>query len=338
MKLTQSLKTFVLAAALAATGLTAHAADKPELTIYTYDAFAAEWGPAPKIKENFEKFCACTVKFISADSSIGALRKVQLEGSETKADIVLGLDTNITQNARETGLFAPHGVSGVDFSLPITWDDDTFLPFDYGFFAFVYDKTVVSNPPTSFAALAAMPEDFKIVIQDPRSSTPGLGLLLWVREVFGDKAVDYWKSLSPKILTVTKSWSDAYGLFLKGEADMVLSYTTSPAYHLIAEEKDNFASAPFEDGHYMQVEVAAIVKSTKQMDLAKRFMRFITEPGFQNVIPTTNWVYPAVDTGSGLPEGFETLNVPQKAILLDDVEVEKLRKSFIDEWLTALGR
>ena len=37
-------------------------------------------------------------------------------------------------------------------------------------------------------------------------------------------------------MTVTKGWSEAYGLFLEGEADMVLSYTTSPAYHLIAEE------------------------------------------------------------------------------------------------------
>ena len=36
---------------------------------------------------------------------------------------------------------------------------------------------------------------------------------------------------------MTQGWSEAYGLFLKGEADMVLSYTTSPAYH-IAVEKD----------------------------------------------------------------------------------------------------
>jgi ABC-type thiamine transport system substrate-binding protein len=32
----------------------------------------------------------------------------------------------------------------------------------------------------------------------------------------------------PKTVTVTKGWSEAYGMFLDGEADMVLSYTTSP--------------------------------------------------------------------------------------------------------------
>ena len=34
---------------------------------------------------------------------------------------------------------------------------------------------------------------------------------------------------------------------LEGEADMVLSYSTSPAYHLIAEGKDNYAAAPFSE-------------------------------------------------------------------------------------------
>lgn len=316
----------------------AYAADKPNLVIYTYDAFAAEWGPAPKIKENFEKECECTIDFITADSSIGALRKVQLEGAETKADIVLGLDTNITQNARNTGLFVPHGVAKPDLVLPIEWDDELFLPFDFGFFAFVYDRNIVKNPPKSFEELAGLPDDFKIIIQDPRSSTPGLGLMLWVKHVLGDDAAKYWQSIAPKILTVTKSWSDAYGLFLKGEADMVLSYTTSPAYHLIAEKKDHYAAAPFAEGHYMQVEVAGIVKSSKQQELARKFINFMLTPGFQDVIPTTNWVYPVVKTGAGLPKGFETLHSPDIAMMFDDVTVEENRQAYIDEWLNALGK
>ena len=39
---------------------------------------------------------------------------------------------------------------------------------------------------------------------------------------------------------------------------MALAYTTSPAYHLIAENDDTKAAAMFDEGHYMQVEVAAI--------------------------------------------------------------------------------
>jgi len=309
------------------------------LTIYTYDSFAADWGPAPGIETAFEETCNCDVQFVAADSSIGALRKVQLEGDQTKADIVLGLDTNIAEAARETGLFVAHKADTAALTLPTgDWSDDTFLPFDYSYFAFVYNKENVPNPPTSFEALTALPDDFKIVIQDPRSSTPGLGLLLWVQEAYGDKATDVWQALAPKIVTVTKSWSDAYGLFLKDEADMVLSYTTSPAYHEIAEEDTRFASAAFDEGHYMQIEVAAIVGSSKNQALAQEFMQFMLSDTVQDIIPTTNWVYPATTTKQGLPDGFKTLHMPEKTLLMDGSAVEKNRSDWIDQWVETLGQ
>jgi len=336
MKKSLTITSLTLVAAISTS--IAYAMDKPVLTVYTYDSFAADWGPAPQVKAAFEKGCNCTLEFVAADSSIGALRKIQLEGANTNADILLGLDTNSAEIARETGLFAEHGTTAENFALPMKWTDGTFLPFDYSYFAFVYDANIVKNAPTSFAELAAMPDYFKIVIQDPRSSTPGLGLLLWVHEVFGEGAADYWKSIAPNILTVTKGWSEAYGLFLKGEADMVLSYTTSPAYHLIAEEKDHYRSANFSDGHYAQVEVAAILKSSQNQALAKDFMAFMLSDTFQDIIPTTNWTYPATKTTTGLPKGFETLHVPEKVILTAGTEVEAKRKGLIDAWLQAIEK
>ena len=327
------------------------AQEKPVLTIYTYDAFAADWGPGPKIKRAFEKNCQCELNFVAADSSIGTLRKVQLEGVNTKADIVLGLDTNIAPAARNTGLFAEHHISTENLAIPAIgtgqkvhdlshpiWSDKTFLPFDYSYFAFVYNKEKTKNVPASFEELAAMPDTFKIAIQDPRSSTPGLGLLLWVKTLFGDQSNDIWRSIAPKILTVTKGWSDAYGLFLKGEVDMVLSYTTSPAYHLIAENDTRFASANFEQGHYMQIEVAGILKSSKNLELARKFMRFMLEDEFQDIIPTTNWTYPVTRTKIGLPDGFKTLHVPARSLLIDGEKVEMHRKQWIDEWLSSIQK
>lgn len=329
-----------IAAALTASmaGGTAIADDKT-LTIYTYDSFAADWGPAPGIEKAFEETCNCDVQFVATDSSIGALRKVQLEGDQTKADIVLGLDTNIAEAARETGLFSPHGADTAALTLPTgDWTDETFLPFDFSYFAFVYNKEKVATPPTSFEELIALPKDFKIVIQDPRSSTPGLGLLLWVQAAYGDKANDIWEQLAPKIVTVTKGWSDAYGLFLKDEADMVLSYTTSPAYHDIAEDDQRFAAAPFEEGHYLQIEVAAIVGSSKNQALAKEFMQFMLTDAVQDIIPTTNWVYPATTTAAGIPEGFKKLHTPAKTLLTSGVEVEKNRETWINQWVDTLGQ
>ena len=311
---------------------------KPTLTIYTYDAFAVSWGPGPKIKDAFEKEHHCNVKFVGMSSSIGALRKIQLEGKNTKADILLGLDTNIAQAANKTGLFEKHGLDTSNLNLPVAYTDDYFVPYDYSYVAFVYDTNKIKTPPNSFEALVSMPKDFKIVIQDPRSSTPGLSLLLWVKEIYKEKAGEYWKRLSPHILTITKGWSEAYGLFLKGEADMVLSYTTSPAYHIIDENRTNFKSAHFKEGHYGQIEVAAMLKSSKNKDLAKKFLRFMHSETFANIIPTANWAYPVVKTKQGLPKAFETLTHPSKMILLDGKVVEAQRKAIINEWLNALER
>jgi thiamine transport system substrate-binding protein len=190
-------------------------------------------------------------------------------------------------------------------------------------------------PPKSFAELAA--SDLKIVIQDPRSSTPGLGLLLWVKAAHGVGAAAVWEALADNIVTVTPGWSEAYGLFLDGEADMVLSYTTSPAYHLIAESDDTKAAALFEEGHYLQVEVAGKLAATDQPELADRFLAFMGSEAFQSVIPTTNWMYPAVAPAAGLPEGFDRFR-PAKSLLMSPEEAEAARDAALAEWQAALAK
>ena len=318
--------------------VTAFAAEKPTLTIYTYDSFTSKWGPGPKVKEAFEKDCNCELKFVALEDGVSLLSRLKLEGKNTKADIVLGIDTNLTADARATGLFAQHGMTLENSSLPSKWTDDTFLPYDFGYFAFVYDKTKLKNPPNSLKALVEGKDAPKILIQDPRTSTPGLGLLLWVKKVYGDKADEAWKQLSPRIVTVSKGWSEAYGLFLKGEADMVLSYTTSPAYHIIAEEKDNFAAAKFAEGHYQQIEVAGMLSTSKHPKLAKQFLSFMQSEAFQSIIPANNWMYPASLASDKLPEAFKTLVDPSPALLFSEEEVSKNRKTWVKEWLNTLAK
>jgi thiamine transport system substrate-binding protein len=309
------------------------AAQDNVLTVYTYDSFVTEWGPGPVIEQAFEATCDCDLQFEGAGDGAALLSRLQLEGPRTEADIVLGLDTNLTAAARETGLFAEHGITP-DLDLPVEWTDDHFLPFDWGYFAFVGNA---GDPaPDSLRALAD--SDISIVIQDPRSSTPGLGLLMWVKTAYGDEAGALWEDLSDNIVTVTPGWSEAYGLFLEGEADAVLSYTTSPAYHLIAEEDDSKVAWAFDEGHYMQVEVAGKVAGTDVPELADQFMAFMLTEDFQAAIPTTNWMYPAVVPAGGLPQGFETLIEPDKALLLSPQEAAAKRDLALEEWRAALAR
>lgn len=315
-----------------------YAVDKPSLTVYTYNSFTSDWGPGPKVKEAFEKECDCDLNYVALEDGVSLLSRLKLEGKHTKADVVLGLDTNLIANAQRTGLFAPHQQTLTNSTLPDPWSNEFFVPYDYGYFAFVYDKNILKNPPTSLKDLVEKKDGPKILIQDPRTSTPGLGLLLWVKKVYGDKAAEAWHKLAPRIVTVSKGWSEAYGLFLKNEAPMVLSYTTSPAYHVIAEEKTNFAAAEFSEGHYQQIEVAGLIKSSNQPDLAKKFLRFIQGETFQTIIPTTNWMYPAALPVDKLPEAFADLVKPKQALLFSGSEIESKRKAWVAEWLDALAK
>ncbi|MFE0585802.1 thiamine ABC transporter substrate binding subunit [Pantoea vagans] len=311
-------------------------AAKPVLTVYTYDSFSADWGPGPAVKKAFEAQCDCELKFVTLEDGVSLLNRVRMEGKNSKADVVLGLDNNLVQAAQKTGLFAESQVDTSTLKLPDGWHNTTFVPFDYGYFAFVYDKTRLKNPPKSLKELVDSPEKWRVIYEDPRTSTPGLGLLLWMQKVYGDQAPQAWQKLAQKTVTVTKGWSEAYGLFLKGEGDLVLSYTTSPAYHIIEEKKENYAAASFAEGHYLQVEVAAQLTSSKQPELAQQFMKFMVSPDFQRTIPTGNWMYPVIDTP--LPAGFTALSVPSTALQFSPEEVASQRSGWISQWQRAVSR
>lgn len=310
-------------------------AQTPVLTVYTYDSFNSDWGAGPGVELAFEEICDCDLQFTSTGDGAALLARLRLEGARSDADIVLGLDTNLTAAAVEAGLMVEHGTTADALTLPVAWDDPHFLPFDWGYFAFVH-RADMENVPTSFTELAA--SDASIVIQDPRSSTPGLGLLMWVQNAYGDEAGTIWNDLADNVVTVTPGWSEAYGLFLEGEADMVLSYTTSPAYHLIAEEDDSFAAAAFTEGHYMQIEVGGILATADNPELAQRFLDFMVSPAFQTIIPTTNWMYPAALPTEDLPEGFETLMQPETALIYSATEAAAIRDAALATWQNALSQ
>lgn len=194
-------------------------------------------GPRPNNQKAFEADCNCELKLVALEDGVSLLNRLRMEGKNSKADVVLGLDNNLLEAATQTKLFAKSGVANDTVNVPGGWKNDTFVPFDYGYFAFVYDKSKLKNPPKSLKELVESDQKWRVIYQDPRTSTPGLGLLLWMQKVYGDKAPEAWQKLAAKTVTVTKGWSEAYGLFLKGESDLVLSYTTSPAYHIIAEKK-----------------------------------------------------------------------------------------------------
>ena len=306
-----------------------------KLTIYTYDSFVSEWGPGPIIEKIFEEKHNADIEFVAVDSAATLLNKVILEGDTSKADIVLGLDINLFDLAEQSKLFTSHNIKDINNSinLPLKWESNKFVPYNFGYFSFVYNEANLEIPPKSMDELINS-TNARIVIQDPRTSTPGLGLLTWMKALYGDKAGDEWKKLNKKIISVTKGWTDAYyNFFMAGEADMVLSYTTSPAAHIMFEERYDILATTFEEGNYITIEFAGILNNSQNKDLANKFLNFMLSEEFQSVIPSTNIMYPVTNI-KDLPEAFDKLDVPN-FIQMDPKEINKNKEKWIDEWLNA---
>jgi len=114
---------------------------------------------------------------------------------------------------------------------------------------------------------------------------------------------------------------------------MVLSYDTSPGYHMAVDKTEQYQAAAFDEGHYLQIEVAALLKNSPNQELGKTFLQFLISKEAQSALPLTNVMYPSIDIGDALPAEFSKLIKPAKSLLLDTETVRDERKGWIDEWL-----
>ena len=305
--------------------------ESSNLVIYAYDSFVSEWGPGPVVIPLFEEKYGVKVNLISAGDSGQVLQKAILEKDNPKADILIGIDNNLLAKALEESIFSPYKPENISkVQKKLLFDPEcNVIPFDYGFFSIIYDSQKIKDPPASLEDLLQPKYKKSLIMMDPRTSSPGLGFLLWTISEYGDNFTDYWTKLKGSILTVTDGWDTGYGLFTNGEAPMVLSYTTSPAYHVEYENTTRYRAAVFPEGHYMQIEGLGIVKNAPNRKMAEKFVEFALSKEFQNAIPLTNWMYPASDEVN-LPDSFDYAPVPEKKLLLPSNEI----RENVDKWLT----
>lgn len=332
MRTLLSILLCIAAFSITASPVNETAVETETLVIYTYDSFVSEWGPGPAILSAFEEKTGIKVEVIAAGDANTILSRAISEKDAPQADILLGLDNTLVELAVAEDLIEYYSATNIgNAPQEIIFKDNSMVPFDYGFFAVIYDSQTLSNVPTSLEDLTKDEYKDSLILMDPRTSSPGLGFLSWTVAVYGDDYLDYWKRLKPSILTITDGWSQGYGAFTNGEAPMVLSYTTSPAYHLAFEETDRYQAAIFTDGHVAQIEGAALSKNAPNRDSAVKFLEFILEDDFQNVIPLTNFMFPASEK-TMLPEAWSIVPAVEKIIRPEALfTAEEINKT-LDEW------
>lgn len=310
------------------------------LTVYAYDSFCGEWGPGPKVVSAFEEKTGIKVELVSAGDGPQMLTKVMIEEKNPIADVVLGIPNDLAARALQSDLFESYNSPAlVDIPDFLKFDSTNKLnPFDYGDFAFCYDseKLAEQDIPTSLEDLTDPKYKGKIILIDPRTSTVGLGLLLWTREVFGDDYLTWWEDVKDNALTITDGWSSAYGMFTEGEAPIVLSYTTSPAYHVMWEDSTRYRAAIFNEGHSLTIEGLAILKSSENKENAKAFVDFVLSDA-QSDIASTNIMYPT-NKNAEVPEAYEWAPVPETHLSLDYEDISNNLDKWEKEWTEVMSK
>lgn len=315
-----------------------HQAEEKLLNIYCYDSFASEWGPGPALVENFTAATGIEVKLNAPGDTVTVLSKVILEKENPAGDLLIGPDNNLLARVLAEDVLEAYeapALRGVSKEL-IFDESNHLLPFDWGYFAICYDSEVLSNPPASLEDLTKAEYAKSLVLMDPRTSSPGMGFLLWTRAVYGDDYLEYWNRLAPSVLTVTESWSNGYGLFTSGEASLVLSYSTSPVYHKMWEETERYKALDFAEGNYLQVEGVGVIKGAAHPEAARMFIDYMLSAEGQAIIATNNIMMPAVSS-TELPEAFDMAFISANPLLLDKEEISAGEKEWVQSWVEKSG-
>lgn len=316
-------------------------ADGNTLVVYTYDSFVS-WGPAKYIEKHFEQRTGAEVKFVATGDSrkmLTALKREKATG-QTQADIFLGIErsdipkTNNGQIFRNLKKKELPNLDTVRNSLLSPGEDDRLIPYEYGYITIVYDskKIAAEQVPQTFEQLAQAKYKNQLIVEDPRISSPGFSFLLWTIKHYGSDYIDYWKRLRSNILTVPGGWSAAYSLFQRGEAPMVVSFSTDTASSVIAHGNARYKIALLNNEAYLNVYYMGIVKGTDSPSLAHKFLNFVLSQRVQEKIPTSEWMFPANRTAR-LPLKFYQYAVrPPESIVVSLDKIAENQAQWLKEW------
>ena len=318
------------------------------LTVMTHDSFAA----TDTVIHSFEQATNAKVTFIKSGDAGATLNKAILSKDSPLADVLYGVDNTLLSRALAADIYEPYVSTALknipsEFQLDAT---DNALPVDSGYVCVVYDRAYFSThnlaAPQKLEDLTNQVYKGLLVTENPATSSTGLDFLLATVKHFGDPGyLDYWKKLRGNGLVVVDGWETAYytnfsGQSGNGSQSLVVSYGTDPAYEVMNSttplSEPPVAAVIGPDTCFRQIEFVGILKGTKQLGLAKKFVDFMLGAQFQADVPGQMAVYP-VRSGITLPDAFlKFAQIPsQPAVLPYDV-IAKNRDGWIEAWSNAV--
>jgi thiamine transport system substrate-binding protein len=320
------------------------------LTVLAHDSFAL----SDKVLQQFEQANNVKMQLIKQGDAGQALSRAILTRDSPEADVIFGVDNTFMGRALEAGIleaYQPIGLANVPKELQL---DPTghLIPIDYGDVCLNYDKAYFEQkklpPPQTLTDLTKPEYKDLLVVENPAGSSPGLAFMLATISAYGEQRwLDFWGDLKKNGVKVVEDWNTAYytefsGSSGKGPRPIVVSYASSPPAEVI------FADPPIDQAPtaaitnpqtcFRQIEFAGILKSTKNRDLAEKWIDFMLSVPYQEDLPLNQFVYP-INPQAMLPEAFvKWSSAAQGPANLTPEAIAKNRERWIEEWTSTVLR
>lgn len=348
-KMMRALFLFVLLGLAACGGGEEAVEEQAVVRLMTHDSFDI----SAELLADFEAETGIRVEVFKAGDGGEALNKAILAQDAPLADVFFGVDNTFLSRALDNNIFLPYDsprLADIDDSLELD-PDNRALPVDYGDICLNYDVAWFAErgiaPPDDLADLADPTLAGLTVVENPATSTPGLGFLLATIETFGeDGYLAYWQQLVANDVLVVDGWETAYYSHFtaasEGGRPIVVSYASSPVAEVyFAEEPPITAptAAVVTDGAcFRQIEFVGILRGTVVEEEARRLVDFMLDRRFQEDIPLKMFVYPANQTAA-LPEVFALhSHVPSAPAQLAPARIAANREAWINAWTEVVLR
>ncbi len=342
----------LVSAALTACGGSGDSGDDTEVILVTHESFAV----SDDVLARFTDRTGYTVQVLRTGDAGVMVNQAVLSKDTPQGDVLFGVDNTLLSRALDEELFEPYRASGLDRvpdALQVDAEQHRVTPVDTGDICVNYDREYFAehdlDPPETFDDLADPAYRDLLVVQDPATSSPGLGFLLATVAHYGEDGwQDYWSRLRENGVEVTEGWEIAYNERFSGAGDgdrpLVVSYASSPPAEVVyAEDPEGEWPEQAPTGVatgtcFRQIEFAGLLAGAGNPGGGRALLDFLLTEDFQADLPLSMFVNP-VRADTPLPEAFtrygERVEDPET---MAPAEVAEHREQWIDAWTSVVVR
>ncbi len=297
-------------------------ATQRSVTLLAYDAFTPQEG----IFESFTAETGIEVKVVTGGDTGTLVSKAILTAGNPEADVLWGVDNTFLARVQEAEVL------------------DSYEPVDTGDVCInlhdAYFDSAGLAKPVSLDDLVEPAYKDLLVVQDPRTSSPGLAFLLATIATYGkDGWRDYWSRLRGNGVKIVSDWTTAYtvefsGSSGKGPRPLVVSYGSSPPAEVLYSDPPVAVppTSVMESSCFRQTEYVGRLRGAKNSEGADKLIDFLLGTTFQESMPLSLFVFP-VNESAALPDVFQKFAVkPAHPLVLDAETIAQNRETWIEQW------